>query len=343
METRANYFLVGVFVIVFSAGALGFVVWLAKFQFDTTFAHYDVVYKGSVTGLKEGSAVRFSGVKVGEVTNIRLDPGDARKVLITVEVAKHTPVLIDTTASLEFEGLTGGRYILLHAGSPGAAQLAPDKGKTLPIITARSSSFEQVLQGAPAVLSGISRLLTRAESLLSEKNTENISLMIANVTILSTVLAKNSDAIDRLITDAADTMLNLRQTSEVVKEVAQMLQTEGGQLAHQVEETLKSIESLAQQTDNSVAKVTEDFRHLTQTLDSASAGLNRTLNEVHAMVAENREPISDFTSTGLYDLSSLLIEARDLIRELSRATTEVQRDPARFFFGDREQGYEAPK
>ena len=80
METRANYFLVGVFVIVLSAGVLGFVVWLAKFQFDTTFAHYDVVYKGSVTGLKEGSAVRFSGVKVGEVTKIRLDPEDARRV-----------------------------------------------------------------------------------------------------------------------------------------------------------------------------------------------------------------------------------------------------------------------
>jgi phospholipid/cholesterol/gamma-HCH transport system substrate-binding protein len=61
------------------------------------------------------------------------------------------------------------------------------------------------------------------------------------------------------------------------------------------------------------------------------------------MVSENREPIRDFTTTGLYDLSNLLIEARDLIRELSRATSEVQRNPARFFFGNREEGYEAPK
>ena len=77
-------------------------------------------------------------------------------------------------------------------------------------------------------------------------------------------------------------------------------------------------------------------------MDQASGTLGVTLKEIEAMVAENREPIRDFTSTGLYDLSSLLIEARDLIRELSRTTTEVQRDPARFFFGDREQGYEAP-
>ena len=55
----------------------------------------------------------------------------------------------------------------------------------MPVITAQSSSFEQVLQGAPEVLSGISRLLIRAESLLSEKNTENISVMIANLATLS--------------------------------------------------------------------------------------------------------------------------------------------------------------
>ena len=167
-------------MVVLSLGLLGFVVWLAKFQLDTTVAHYDVVYRGSVTGLKQGSAVRFSGVKVGGSHSIRLDRTDARNVLIAVEVEKSTPVLTDTTASLEFEGLTGGRYVLLHAGSPGAAPLVPDQHSKVPTIKSRSSSFDQVLQGAPEVLAGVNRLLARAEGLLSDQNSENISIIIAN-------------------------------------------------------------------------------------------------------------------------------------------------------------------
>ena len=66
-------------------------------------------------------------------------------------------------------------------------------------------------------------------------------------------------------------------------------------------------------------------------------------NEIQALVAENREPLQDFTSGGLYELNTLLIEARALLSGLNRVTTEVQRDPARFLFGDQQSGYEAGK
>ena len=117
METRANYLMVGSFVLVFSAGLLAFVIWLAKFQFDTEFARYDIHYAQSVTGLKVGSPVRYSGVGVGEVIELRLKPDDPSEVLITIEIDRTTPVRGDTTATLEIEGLTGGRYVLLRGGS----------------------------------------------------------------------------------------------------------------------------------------------------------------------------------------------------------------------------------
>ena len=41
METRANYLMVGAFVLALAGGLVGFVLWLAKFQFDVQFAHYD--------------------------------------------------------------------------------------------------------------------------------------------------------------------------------------------------------------------------------------------------------------------------------------------------------------
>ena len=63
-------------------------------------------------------------------------------------------------------------------------------------------------------------------------------------------------------------------------------------------------------------------------------------NQINATVAENREPISDFTAAGLYELTTLITEARDFLVGLNRVTTEVERDPARFLFGDQQQGYE---
>lgn len=56
------------------------------------------------------------------------------------------------------------------------------------------------------------------------------------------------------------------------------------------------------------------------------------------MIAENREPIRDFTSTGLYDFSLLIAEMRDLANSLSRVTTRIERDPADFLFGGSRSG-----
>ncbi|HMB77326.1 MAG TPA: MlaD family protein, partial [Kiloniellaceae bacterium] len=308
METRANYFLVGLFVVALCAGLLGFTIWLAKFDVEASFAEYEVVYRGSVTGLKQGGAVRFSGVNVGEVTAIRLDPKDPGNVLIAIEVAKSTPVLADTTASLEFQGLTGGRYVLLHAGSPGAGPLVA-RGGGRPVIQSSPSSFDQVLQGAPEVLTGINNLLARAENLLSDENADNINAILANAATLTNALAERSDSIERLLTDAASTMENLRESSVAVRDMATKLQSQSSRIGTQVEETLLAVESMAETTDTSVENVSKDFKTLTDTLNGASRDLAAALIEIRGMVAENREPIRDFTTTGLYDLSNLLIEA----------------------------------
>ena len=124
METRASYLLVGTFVLAFAAGLVVFVIWLAKFQFDTEFARYDVHFKGSVTGLSLASPVRYSGVRIGEVVEISLLPDRPDEVRVTIETDAKTPVRADTVATLELEGLTGGLAVLLIGKSPDAPPLA---------------------------------------------------------------------------------------------------------------------------------------------------------------------------------------------------------------------------
>ncbi len=366
METRASYLLVGLFVLIFSLGLLGFILWLGKFQTETSLETYDIIFQSSVTGLKEGSPVRFSGVRVGEVLTISLDadrPGDVR---VTIEVAKeNSPVRADTSASLELEGLTGGRYVLLHPGKADSERPEPTPDGGNPVLASRASTFELVLEGAPKVLESANILLARANNLLNEENRENIAQVLRNLDEITSSFVAHRTEIETLVKDTAVTMRNLREASASLDEMAVELRKDGkalttqagstlsaiedftntgkavvGEVAAEATQALNALETLAGNADQTVRGLAGETKTVLATLDEAGQQLDDTLREIEALVAENREPIRDFSATGLYEFSALVTEARGLVRELSQITSELQRDPARFLFGDRQQGYE---
>ncbi|WP_299616258.1 MlaD family protein [Pelagibius sp.] len=341
METRANYIMVGSFVLLLAFGLLGFVLWLAKFQFEQEFARYDIVFESAVTGVKEGSAVRYQGVRVGEVIGVDLDPDRPTAIRVRIEVEKRTPVRADSEATLELEGLTGGRYVLLSGGSPEADELEPPEGRRFAEIPPGTSSFEEVLEGAPEVLENVNLLLRRAQALLSDHNLKNIEELIANLTTVTGAFAKNSDNIDALIADAALTMENLREATGSLEVMAASLEGNVQRLTDRADSTLTTFESMAGTIDREVTLTSGDARTLIASLQETAENLTGASAQLEALIAENREPIRDFANSGLYELTNLLTEARDLIVVLNRVTTEVQRDPARFIFGDQQQGYEA--
>ncbi len=340
METRASYLLVGIFVISLMVGLVVFVIWLAKFQFDAEFARYDIYFKGSVTGLNLGSPVRYSGVRVGEVIDVSLRPDQPDQVQITIEVDQKTPVRSDTVATLEIEGLTGGLYVLLIGQTPDAPPLETVPGQRHPVIASESSSLQQVLEGAPELVQKIDLLLVRANDLLNAKNRVNLSSTLANMSDFSTTLTDHGDDIGALLQDASATMANVRSATESFKELAASLEGSTDRLVDRADATLVSIDAMAQQITTSVGDSATDARALIADLRGTAKNLSAVSIEVQAMIAENREPLRDFTATGLSEFTGLLLEMQGLVVALNRVTTELQRDPARFFFGDRQQGYE---
>lgn len=340
METRASYLLVGIFVISLMAGLVVFVIWLAKFQFEAEFARYDIYFKGSVTGLNLGSPVRYSGVRVGEVIDVSLKPDLPDQVQITIEVDQKTPVRSDTVATLEIEGLTGGLYVLLIGQTPDAPPLEAAPGQRHPVIASESSSLQQVLEGAPELVQKIDLLLVRANDLLNAENRGNLSITLANMSDFTTTLADHGDDIGALLQDASATMANVRSATESFKELAASLEGSIDRLVDRADTTLVSIDAMAQQVTTSVGDSATDARALIADLRGTAKSLSAVSIEVQAMIAENREPLRDFTATGLSEFTGLLLQMQDLVVALNRVTTELQRDPARFFFGDRQQGYE---
>lgn len=315
METRANNLLVGSFVLLILAGATVFFLWLAKFQFDVEFTRYDIRFPGSVSGLKVGSSVELNGVLVGEVIDVRIDPDHVETVVVTIEVPAETPVREDTLASLELAGITGGVTILLSGGTQEAPPLRPKPGEKRAVIASKASSLEQFLEDAPELLQSLQLLVVRASALLNEDNQEAFAESLRNVSAVTGALAARTGDIEALFESAALTMANLREASSALKTTA------------------TTINATVARNEPEVANLIADLRQSASTM-------TRVANEVEGLVAENRGPLRDFTGEGLYELTNFLSEARALIDGLNRVTTQVERDPARFIFGNQQQGYE---
>jgi len=340
METRASYLLVGTFVLALAAGLIVFVLWLAKFQFDVQFAQYDILYQGSVTGLKTGSPVRYRGVGVGEVIHVGLDPARPDRVTVTIEVDSLTPVRSDTVATMEIEGLTGGLYVLLGETKSGSPPLEKLEGQRRPVIASHPSSLQQVLEGAPELVQKVNLLLARAADLLNDGNRAEIGAILTNARTFTDALAERKDDIGTLIADAGATMAHLRGTASALEDMAAALKVDGSKLVQSLDRTLTSVDIMAAGIDRSVTETASDARALIKDFRGTAKSFVSLSGELKKMVAENREGIRDFTSTGLSELSVLLIEMRGLVVALNRVTTDIERDPARFFFGNRQEGYE---
>ena len=110
MDREANYTAVGLFVVLVAALAVAFVLWYSDSGDRREYERYEVYFGGSVSGLNEGSTVRYLGVNVGRVAKIRLDPRNGKRVLVLVDV-DHFKTLNDTYGHL------AGDYVLKQLAS----------------------------------------------------------------------------------------------------------------------------------------------------------------------------------------------------------------------------------
>src|SRR6476659_3146579 len=117
MEIRAPYVIIGLFVLAAIGAVFGFVYWLHTTAGLTARSVYVIRFENTVAGLLPGGAVLFNGIRVGEVTNLRLNPDEPRQILATIAVQPDTPIRPDTHAGLDFQGLTGVPVVALEGRS----------------------------------------------------------------------------------------------------------------------------------------------------------------------------------------------------------------------------------
>jgi len=316
METRAHHLAVGLFVLVLIAALMGFVIWISKFTGTESYAYYIIRFGEDVTGLSLDGPVRYRGVTVGRVTDIRIDPDNPTVVRVTIQVSPDTPVLTDSVASLEAQGITGVLYVLLKGGTKDGARLPVTDHQPYPEIQSAPGKFEALLAGAPALLDHATKLVDRATLLFNDDNQKAIGEILGNLKQITDAFVENRGNVEQLIQNANAAASEITAMSTDMRGLVQNVNKEVGSISGDTQRTL------------------QDLQHLAKSFSAAA-------DQIDAMVAENRRPLNDFAQSGLYELTQMASEMRTLIATLTRISTQFERDPARFLFGDRQKGYEA--
>src|SRR5918997_2974455 len=122
MENRSNQILVGGVVMALIVAVLAFIIWMSQVSAEER-NRYDIFFSQAVDGLAQGSAVTFSGVPVGAVESINLEPNNPQFVRVRIQIRADTPVLQGTTATIQGVGFTGVSQIQLDGAVRGAAPL----------------------------------------------------------------------------------------------------------------------------------------------------------------------------------------------------------------------------
>lgn len=330
MSQKANPTLIGTFVLLALAIAIGTVIVLGSINLQKAPFRCVAYFTGSLYGLDPGAAVTFRGVTVGHVTRVQINyhkTDDTYLIPVEIELTpgaditgnqsrklspeKIKTVLVQTIkqglkAQLKISSLlTGKLYIDLD--------LYPDKPT---ILHGENSSLVEI----PTLPSGLERITQKLEQLpLSEILNKVATALdginnIVNSNTTRNALSNLDDSLQRL-----NTLLG--RINDAVPPVASDLQQRLQKIGHLAD----SADHLVHSTDKDLPKLKGQVNELLAELNKTAQTLNQTMGNVRRLTDKN--------SPTLYQAEASLHaieQAADAVREIADF---LQQNPNALVFG----------
>ena len=264
-------------------------------------------FSGSLMGLRVGAPVEMRGVQIGTVTEIWVE--------VDPETLKFTfPVLMEVQES-RIRGIAEVEdHRIDELISDGLrAQLA-----TQSLVTGQQSIQMQFLPDTEAEF--IETDLPHNQIPTVPSVFQEIESDVSEVMKQATVLL---DRVNKILSDE-----NRTKISGILANVTETT-TDMGEGVESLNELIADAREVVLNIKGSDPKLQELLDTATGTLKSYQALAERSTD----VVEENRKGMKDFTSTGLYELTNLSVDAQGAIEQFRRVMEEMERDPARFFLG----------
>ncbi len=280
METKVNYTIVGIFVLVFSMALIAGVIWLgAGAEYRKSYNDYLVYMNESVAGLNLNAPVRYRGVSIGRVKEISIAPDKQESVRLLLEIESGIAIRENTVATLRSQGLTGIASIELSGGDAQSPILEAKNGEKYPVIRSAPSLMTRLDTAITPILTSLNESIGRLNDTLNEKNRADLSRILSDLAKLSDVLARRSNEIDSGVTDASKMLANGEKASQSLPQLIQRL----GRTADEFEKMAKEASQSSAAARNTMAHVDDtipEFRSLMLQLNDLSASLKRVSAEI---------------------------------------------------------------
>lgn len=296
METKVNYTIVGVFVVLLFGAMVSGILWLSGgAQYRKNYDTYLAFMQESVAGLNLNAPVKYRGVEVGRVKRISLDHGE--QVRLELDIEHGTPIRENTVAVLRVQGLTGIAQVELSGGSRDAPDLKAKPGEKYPVIRTVPSLLTRLDTAGTDLLSSLNKIAAGFSAILDENNRRAFRSMMADIATISATLAARKDAIDASLLGAARTMDN---TAKVSAELPQLIE--------RMNKSASALEKMANDASRASVAVSKTAKDL-------SGGMTQ--------VADGMVP----------ELERAVAEVRELSSTLKRVSEEVERNPNMLLLG----------
>ena len=307
METRANYVLVGVFVLICIAGLFIATLWVAGSQYREEYTYYRTYFSGPVTGLGKGTIVRYNGIDVGHVTDLAFDQADPKRVIVTLQIDPTLRLHVDSVASIESQGLTGATYVEITGGTATSALLRAGAGQEYAVIPSRPSTLQQLAQAGPELLAKLNVTGERFNDLLSDDNRKAFTETIEHLRSATALIDDHAEDLDKTLT-------NLKAATDTLNR------------------TLNSADRAIASADRALSTVDSAAGSLQMASDSA----NVTVQKV-GKLSDDADKVVNGQATAQF--TQLMAQARALVASLTRLTNDLDQQPTKLLFGDQRQGY----
>ena len=347
MGRKANPKLIGAFVLGAIILIVGGTLTFATGRFFDEKTTITAFFEGTVKGLNVGAPVNFRGARVGTVTDIAVIVRSTDEIEIPVtlqlesgrvqNMAGFTLPPVEALSQMIGAGMraqlvsqslvTGQLNIALDFHPETEARFRSQDPEALEMPTI-PSALEEVTRVAGEVAEDLPELVAKGITLLEEitgqleTNQEKISRSMSNVESFTNTLAGQEKNIDLVMTDAAATMANLRTTTDRLPD----LMDRGESTLAGLDAAIADMRAIVSENRQSVGQALVSIEDAAQTLDE--------------ILAENRQAINDFANITLFDVSGLITDTQQLVNTLNRVGEDLERDPARFLFGDQQQGFQ---
>jgi len=311
MATIKTKLMVGIFVLLGFFIATGSIIWLGMSDYFEKGRYYVAYFDESVQGLDKDSPVKYQGVPIGRVEDIKVTP-DATliEVLMKIEEGlKPEEHRGNIVAQLKSVGITGIMFVEIERKKPNEPDLAPKINFTpqYPVVATKPSEIKKLIQGIDYIINQIK---------------------VLDVTSMSNKLTSTLDAISRGVED-----LELKELSSGIRSsFARMHNT-----MDSIEATSSSLRTLSNNANHTVAGLDGIIIDNKEDISEAISELRRSMKDANRLLDHGTGLIKN-ADNSLYSFQhQLIVSLKNLENttdELNGLIERVSVYPSQVFFGE---------